>query len=115
MSDHPDCPCLATAPTHPHAIDERVVGIDETHGRFAAVTLVRCTRCQRLWLSYHVEYEAFTASGRWGAAVIDEATAESMTPEGAAGFIDRAEWNVRGGSYFRHGSSRRGSGPIPWD
>ena len=68
MTDHPDCRCLAEAPTHPDAVEERVIGTDPSHGRFAAVTLVRCARCNRLWLRYAVEYEHLTAAGRWGAA-----------------------------------------------
>ncbi len=43
----------------------RDVGVDETEGKFADVSVRRCDRCGRLWLCYFVEYEAFTASGRW--------------------------------------------------
>jgi len=107
------CPCLSAGPRIPDVIDERQVGRDETEGRFADLTLRRCSRCRRLWLRYQVEYEAFTASGRWVEAPIDEATAITLTPEAAPGFLDRAEFYIYGGSYFGH-AGRRSSGPIAW-
>jgi hypothetical protein len=60
-----DCRCLTEGPQRPDVIDERHLGWDKTAGRFAGVTLRRCSRCKRLWLRYAVEHEAFTASGRW--------------------------------------------------
>ena|ERR1700675_3061700 len=115
MSDHhPECSCLATAPKHPNAVEERSVGIDPSNGRFADVTLVRCALCRRLWLTYQFEIEAFTASGRWYAALISEADAKIMTPHRAPDFIKSQPWRIYGGSFYGH-SGRRGSGPIRWD
>jgi hypothetical protein len=107
-----DCSCLDLGPKRPDSVIERDVGIDETEGRFADVDLVRCTRCRRLWLRYAVEYEAFTASGRWAKAVIDEPTAAKMTPEEAPGYIASAPFRIVGGSYF--GTAKRGKGPVAW-
>jgi hypothetical protein len=89
---------------------ERHVGIDETKGRYADVTLERCTRCRRLWLSYTVEYEAISNSGRWAMAPIAEADA-ALTPEAAVRYIESADSFVFGGSYFGH-AGKRGSGRI---
>jgi hypothetical protein len=115
MTDRPlDCCCLNAAPTHPHAIEERFVGTDPTDGRFALVRIVRCRLCRRLWVVYSVEYEHRTASGRWGAAVISEKDAGWMSPERAAGYIERAPWNVRGGSFFGH-AGKRGHGRLRWN
>jgi hypothetical protein len=108
-----DCTCLSDGPRNPDVIDKRYIGCDETSGRFADVTLLRCSRCRRLWLRYAVEYEAFSRSGRWAEAPIGEKEAETMTPEAAAAFFDHAEFYIYGGSRYGH-SGRRGSGPLQW-
>ena len=108
-----NCPCLDLGPRHPDAAHERDLGIDETEGRFADVELVRCLRCRRLWLHYHVEYGAFTASGRWASTPIGEAEAGEITPERAADFIAAAPWHIYGGSWFGH-AGKRGHGRVHW-
>jgi hypothetical protein len=105
--------CLVDGPQNPDVINERYIGCDKTSGRFADVTLLRCARCQRLWVRYAVEHEAFTRSGRWAAAPIDQTAAETMTPETAAPFLDRADLCIVGGSYYGH-AGRRGRGPFHW-
>jgi hypothetical protein len=111
--DMTDCLCLQQGPRHPDVVNERSIGCDETEGRFAAVGLKRCARCGTLWLRYHVEYEGFTASGRWAETPIAEEVAAETTPESAAEFLDAAEWYIYGGSYYGHGG-RRSSGPLHW-
>ena len=108
-----DCGCLELGPRHPDIIRERDVGRDETDGRFADVDVIRCARCRRLWLRYLVEYEAFSRSGRWVEALIDEGAAATMTPEAAPEFIHAAEWHVFGGSYHGH-ARKRGKGRRHW-
>ena len=105
-----ECRCLNVGPER---FEERIVGVDKTAGRFADVTLRRCGECGRLWLRYFVEYEAFTASGRWAEGLISDEEAERIIPEQAAGFLDGLDWYIFGGSYFGHGP-KRGSGRIPW-
>jgi len=108
-----DCACLSAGPRMPDIVDERHIGCDKTDGRFADVTLRRCSRCWRLWLKYFVEYEFYTAAGRWAETPIDEAAAITMMPEAAPAFLDRAEFYIYGGSHFGH-AGRRSSGPIWW-
>jgi hypothetical protein len=108
-----DCACLSDGPRQPDIIDERHLGCDKTAGRFADVSLLRCSRCRRFWLRYAVEYEAFSRSGRWAEAPIDEKAAETMILEAAAGFLDRADFYIYGGSHYGH-AGRRGSGALPW-
>jgi hypothetical protein len=108
-----ECACLSEGPRRPDVIDERYIGSDETAGRFADVILLRCLRCRRLWLRYAVEYEAFTGSGRWAATPIGDKAAETMTPEAAAEFLDRAEFYIYGGSRCGH-AGRRGNGKLRW-
>jgi hypothetical protein len=106
------CSCLKTGPQKPD-VDSRYIGVDETDGRAADVTLERCRRCGRLWLRYFVEYEAFSRSGRWAVTPITEDAATAMTPELAAVFLDSAEWHVFGGSFWGH-AGRRGRGRLRW-
>ena len=108
-----DCHCLVEGPRHPAVVDECFIGVDKSEGRYADVTLSRCTRCQRLWLRYQVEYEAFSRSARWAEAPIDEQAAAAMRPEAAAAFLDDAEFHFYGGSFWGH-AGKRGHGRLPW-
>lgn len=105
-----ECRCLTVGPERS---EERFIGVDKTAGRFANVTLRRCRECGRLWLRYFVEYEAFTASGRWAEGLIGEKEAERVVPEQAAGFLDGLDWYIFGGSFFGD-RRKRGSGHITW-
>jgi hypothetical protein len=105
------CACLETGPRYPD-VDRHHVGVDETEGRFADVTIERCTRCGQRWLRYQLEYEAFTKSGRWAEAPITEEEATTMTPVAAAGYLDAAAWHIYGGSFWGH-AGKRGSGRLP--
>jgi len=106
MSATGDCPCLARGPKRPDRIDVRDIGVDPCGGRYAAVTLIRCARCDRLWLRYQWELEAVTSSGCWYEAPISETEARAMTAEAASGFILGAPWRIRGGSFFAHDGER---------
>ena len=107
------CPCLTEGPCRPNIADERYLGCDETDSRFADVTLRRCSRCGLLWLRYQLEYEAFTGSGRWAEAPIDEDAAATMTPERATAFLDLAPFHIHGGSFWGH-DGERGHGRLSW-
>lgn len=107
------CPCLEHGPRAPYIADRRSIGCDETEGRFADVTLARCTRCQQLWIRYQVDYEAFSRSGRWCEAVISPEDAGRMTPEAVPAYLAAAPWHIFGGSAFGHGG-RHGRGPVQW-
>lgn len=112
--DAEECTCLIAGPRRADIAATIDIGVDETRGRFASVDIDRCGRCQRLWLRYQVEYEAFTASGRWATCPINETNAACITPEAAADFIDRQPWYIYGGSHWRH-AGKRGSGKVHWD
>jgi hypothetical protein len=107
------CACQDSGVAGANLAFERRLGVDETHGRFADVSLKSCSLCGRLWLHYHVEYEAFSQSGRWAMAVIDETTAATITPETAADYIDRQPGCVIGGSYWSS-AGMRSAGPLNW-
>ncbi|HKJ88261.1 MAG TPA: hypothetical protein VKA48_07115, partial [Gammaproteobacteria bacterium] len=55
-----------------HVFDSQSIGVDETHGRFGSVELKTCKTCNRKWLRYHVEYGAFSRSGRWYRGLVPE-------------------------------------------
>jgi hypothetical protein len=113
VTNDPGCTCLEHGPPFFDAVHTRSIGVDETEGRYADVTLCTCPRCRRTWLRYQLEYEAFTASGRWCMAPIDAALAARITPETAAAALAAAEWHIYGGSYFDH-AGKRGRGRIHW-
>jgi hypothetical protein len=90
------------------------VGCDEQRGRFGEVSLQTCGDCGRRWLRYFVEYEAFTASGRWFRGVVTEAQAAEVTPDNAAEMLGALPWHFASGSYFG-GRYLRQSGPVRVD
>src|SRR5690349_793813 len=105
------CECLALGP---RSFDEAFVGVDHTRGRFGDVNVRTCRACGRRWLHYHVEYEAFTASGRWYTALLPDGAEADLTPEAAIPLLERLPWHVYGGSYFRT-AGRHGTGPFRAD
>lgn len=113
LTEPADCSCLSPgAPFDPGA-PSRVVGVDETAGRFADVAVYRCPACARLWLSYQVEYEAVGGSGRWARGAISPEVAATVTPQDAPAVLAALPGYIFGGSYFG-GTARVGSGPMPW-
>lgn len=82
------------------AFEDTKVGVDMTNGRYGEVSLRRCRECNRLWLHYHVEYEAFSGSGRWHRGLIAPEIADRVTAENAVALLDSLPWRLRGGSYF---------------
>ena len=106
--------CVCEEPAAPLTLFEsRYVGCDDTNGRFADVTVERCTACGHLWLQYRVEHEAFGRSARWARGRITPEDAAGVTAEMAAQHIDTLDWYIRGGSYF--GVASRATGPMRWE
>lgn len=108
-----NCPCL-NPPFDYRDYNEKYIGRDETHGHFGDVRLDTCKHCGALWLRYFVEYEAFTASGRWYRGFINEETAQKVTPENAVEILQSLEWRFVGGSYF-HSTGFKSSGEVDVD
>ena len=100
---NPECgyKCFTTSP----------IGVDKTNNRHADVRIDTCVTCGRKWLHYHVEYEAFSQSGRWYRGLLLENEVASLTPENAVQFLESLPWHIYGGSYFAT-SGRRGTGRI---
>jgi len=96
------------------AFDKTDIGVDETKGRFGSVDSYHCKHCGRYWLHYHVEYEAFSRSGRWYRGLITREQATSVTPENAVALLDSLPWHFYGGSYFDT-PGKKGSGPVRVD
>ncbi len=90
------------------------VGIDTTHQRFGDVSLWTCQQCGTRWLHYLVEYEAFTASGRWFRGLILSAPRETPIPSAAIAYLEGLPWYFLGGSYFGS-TGMRGAGKIQAD
>jgi hypothetical protein len=79
--------------------------------RYAVVTLLACPECGQLWLRYHYEVEAFTASGRWYLGAITAQQASLLTVENAKATLEGLSWYIYGGSYYG-GRSDRASGSL---
>lgn len=99
-SEHSKCVCLDLPLPFYHYEEVRHVGVDPQNGRYGQVTLRRCLHCQRLWLHYFVEYEAFSRSGRYFMGLITPEAAETITAETAVEYLDRLDWHLYGGSFF---------------
>ena len=110
-SDSTVCSCLDG---RPFPADRRFVGVDKTNGVYGEVAVERCRSCGRFWLEYRVEYEYFTASGRWFRGLVDAETARRVTPESAVATLESLPGHFFGGSYFGH-SGRWASGPARVD
>ncbi len=76
------------------------IGIDKTNWRFADVNIEKCIHCNRKWISYLVEFESFTKSGRWYRGIVLENDLIKITPENSIKYIENLNWYIFGGSYF---------------
>ena len=94
-----DCRCLHP-PFASRDFDSRPVGVDESGGRFAEVSIETCRSCGRSWLRYLVEHEAFPKSGRWYRGWVTDETARTITPDTALEALEKLEWRFAGGSCF---------------
>lgn len=94
--------------------DSTPMGIDMTNMRYGEVSLKICKHCRTKWLDYHVEYEAFTASGRWFRAPISDEALLSLTPDQVVPFLERQPWYFLGGSYYQS-QGKRSSGSVHAD
>lgn len=100
--DNIPCSCLEMPDNIPAVPLQHVrrIGVDVTNGRYGDVELLQCQQCNRYWLHYFVEYEAFTASGRWFMGVITPEQAQGLTPDKAIPLLESLDWHLWGGSYF---------------
>ena len=104
------CTCLESERT------PKRIGKDMTNGRCGQVTLEICSNCGWALLRYKVEYEAFTASGRWFEGWIPPDRVGSVTPETAVPILESLESYRYGGSYFIGlGGGGTSSGKVPVD
>ena len=81
------CICMSP-PFFYKNFDEQFIGTDMTDSRYGEVTIKICKKCDRKWLHYLVEYEAFTESGRWFRGLITEHMAQSVTSENAVSILE---------------------------
>lgn len=108
-----ECRCW-TPPFRATDFDAEVVGVDATNLRFGEVAVDTCKHCGSKWLTYFVEYEGFTASGRYFRGLVSPEALQGLTPERAVAVLQGLDWHFRGGSYFRT-QGERASGPMRVD
>ncbi len=108
-----DCRCFTPPFSYTDYVSEPI-GIDMTNQRCGEVSLETCKHCGTKWLKYLVEYEAFTASGRWFRGLITDVQLATFDPQNAVPFLEQMPWHFVGGSYY---SSRgqRSTGAIRAD
>lgn len=104
------CRCM-TPPFNFRTFSTVSVGVDETDGRFGEVFIDVCTACGKTWLRYHLEYEAFSKSGRWYRGLLPAEAARTIQPETAVAVLQRLDWYFAGGSYFSS-AGFRSTGPL---
>lgn len=107
--------CICKKPPFSYLNYETVeLGIDETNGRFAEVSIQTCKHCHTSWLNYFIEIEGFSGNIKWFKAIIDATASASLTPKNAIEHIEKSVWYFYGGSYFGSGVAI-GSGTIHVD
>jgi hypothetical protein len=104
------CTCLQPPFIHTQ-FHRTFLGVDPQQGRYAEVNLDRCRACVRLWLHYHIEFEAESGSGRWYRGLLPWDLAMSITALTAASVLEGLPWYFAGGSYF-DGNVRRTAGRL---
>ena len=107
------CECLHEPMPYDRYTPIKYLGTDPSNGRFGEVHIVRCNLCGRYWLRYSVEYEGFTASGRYFMGLIAPDVADALRPDQAIEFLGSLDWHLYGGSYF--GRKGKSSGSINAD
>jgi len=100
------CSCFKTPWDYLQSYQE--LGMDKS---YAEVTLLTCRECGQLWLRYHHEVEAFTASGRWYLGAITAQQASDLTWKNATATLESLSWYFYGGSYY-DGRSGKASGTL---
>ena len=100
-----ECRCR-TPPFRATDFDAEVVGVDVTNNRFGEVSVDTCRCCGSKWLTYFVEYEGFTESGRYCRGLVSPEALQGLTPERAVAVLQGLDWHFRGGSYFRTSGER---------
>lgn len=98
--------CRCYSPPFDCAFVSTPIGIDMTNGRYGEVSCETCALCGTKWLHYFVEYEAFTASGRWFRAPISDEALATLAPEQAVAFLEQQPWHFLGGSYYQSRGQR---------
>lgn len=111
---NPPCICLREPMQFYEYEEIQYIGVDETNGRYGDVTLKKCKKCDRYWLHYLVEYEAFTASGRYFMGLITPEIAQTLSPDLAVSYLNSLEWHLYAGSYF-YGKKGRSTGKVEVD
>jgi hypothetical protein len=97
---NPHCSCINVGGFAGGLFAERDLGVDTRHSSYGEVDLWVCKICERNWLRFFLEMEAFTASGRWYLGRITPDMAERINAELAVPYLERLPWYWRGGSFF---------------
>ncbi len=104
------CHCL-TPPFRYTDFERKSLGVDQTKGRFAEVSVDTCRACAQKFLHYQYELEGISRSGRWYRAPVCTVELRNLLPEAAPAILATRPWYYFGGSYFES-SGQRTTSPL---
>lgn len=90
------------------------LGIDNTHGKNAEVSIQQCKLCQRIWIRYDFNADVTPESGKWYKGMVSKKDRPQITPENALEYLESLEWYVYGGGFFKN-TTAFGAGKIDPD
>jgi hypothetical protein len=105
MTDMTDCRCMHP-PFDYRGFSRRSLGMDtEPHPPRGTVThadvaIETCTECGTDWLTYRMEEEWISRSGRWWRVQLQAGDGEGLTAAHAKPYLEAQPWCFIGGSYW---------------
>jgi len=73
---------------------------DNSNDNGAEVSVLQCRLCQRIWILY-VTNSQLSQSERWYKGIVAKKDLSSITPENAIEYLEKLDWYIYGGSYFK--------------
>lgn len=104
--------CACEKPTSSYTeFRTSALGVDQTHGKDAGVSIQQCKLCQRIWIHYAFHAALTSESGKWYKGIVSKKNRPQITPENALEYIESLEWYVYGGEIFGN-TTAFGAGKI---
>jgi hypothetical protein len=95
----PDCSCFEPAV---RLINPKQIysGVDTEHSSYGEVSVEQCSGCMTFWLSFYIEYESFSRSGRWFRAPLPASLVAEVSANNAIDVLNTLTPRYAGGSYY---------------
>lgn len=92
--------CACFKPRTHHNYYRCYLGMDDTEGRYADVTLQKCKECQSIWLYYFLDYHWRRNGTRWYLGLVSPEKAITITRHNAIDTLNQLDWFFYGGVYY---------------